>query len=59
VEKGHWDINSNQRKFFDGLASLLNIRKPQDWEHITTKLVLESGGSFVNSHYNGSLQRGK
>jgi hypothetical protein len=56
---GHWKDITNQRAFFDQLASKLNIHKLEDWCHVNVKTVVQQGGSFVFYHYNGSLLRGK
>jgi hypothetical protein len=55
---GHWNDVANQKLFFDQMASKLGIRKPEDWYVVSRGTVLQMGGSFVNSHYGGSLVRG-
>jgi hypothetical protein len=55
---GYWTDKANQKKFFDQLAQTLNIKRPEDWYFVTLRTVTEHGGSFINSHYNGSLIRG-
>jgi hypothetical protein len=49
----------NQRKFFDQLAMTLNIRKPEDWYSVTTKTIFQHGGTFIKSHYDSSVVKGK
>jgi hypothetical protein len=52
-----WD-KANQRLFFDRLAELWNIRKPEDWYTIDLRAVRRAGGTFVSNRYGGSLIRG-
>jgi hypothetical protein len=47
-----------QKEFFDGLAAEWNLKKPEDWYHITVKRVVDKGGSFLHSLYNDSLVQG-
>jgi hypothetical protein len=56
---GYWNDINNQRTFFDDLAKSLNIQKPEDWNNVSLRTVLEKGGYFVNSIYKGSLPKGK
>jgi hypothetical protein len=55
---GHWKNIDNQRKFFDDLATKLDIRTPEDWSRVSKETFLQHGGSFVYTHYKGSFQRG-
>ena len=55
----YWKDKNKQHVFFDELAKTLNIQKPEDWYSVSVKTVLEKGGSFVNTLYNGSVIRGK
>jgi hypothetical protein len=55
---GYWKDVNNQRAFFDELATKLNIEKPEDWNQVTRKKVIENNGSFIISYYNGSLLQG-
>jgi hypothetical protein len=55
---GYWNIKSNQRIFFDQLAVKLNIKQPEDWQFVSAKKVIQLGGWFVESDYNGSLSKG-
>jgi hypothetical protein len=56
--QGYWADKKNQRKFFDELAIKWNIQKPEDWNKVTNKMVLEEGGYFIGNYYNTSLQQG-
>jgi hypothetical protein len=56
--KGHWNDIANQKIFFDQLAETLKIQRPEDWYNVSVESVVSKGGSFLNSHYNGSLVRG-
>jgi hypothetical protein len=55
---GHWNDIQNQRKFFDDLASKLNVKQPDDWYDVQTRTVVKEGGSFINRLYKGSLIQG-
>jgi hypothetical protein len=58
-EPGYWKDKGNQKKFFDQLASKLNIRNNDDWNKVTTRAVRKEGGDyFINQYYNGSLKQG-
>jgi hypothetical protein len=54
----YWSNVNNQRKFFDEVASKLNIQKPEDWYRVTGKTVIKFGGHFIKRFYNGSLVSG-
>ena len=57
--QGYWKDKQNQKEFFDQLAIKWNIQKPEDWNNVTYKMVLnEQGGNFIKAYYNGSLQQG-
>jgi hypothetical protein len=51
------DVKS-QREFFDNLAVQLGVKNHEDWATVAVKNVVDNGGYFVNSHYNGSLIQG-
>jgi hypothetical protein len=55
VDYTYWKDKQNQRKFFDQLATSLKI---QDWTTVSLNTILENGGYFVNSFYNGSVSKG-
>jgi hypothetical protein len=55
---GYWEDKKNQKEFFDQLASKWNIQKSDDWNKVTTQMVLKEGGSFITHYYNGSLTQG-
>jgi hypothetical protein len=55
---GYWKDPTNQRKFFDKLATKLNIQTPEQWNRVLVQTVLKEGGSFVNNYYKGSVQKG-
>jgi hypothetical protein len=55
---GYWKNKENQKEFFDQLATTWNIQTVDDWNKVTHKMVQKAGGSFITTHYNGSLQRG-
>jgi hypothetical protein len=42
----------------DQLAIKWNIQKRDDWNKVTSTMLLEEGGYFIEDYYNGSLQRG-
>jgi hypothetical protein len=56
--RGHWKSITNQRAFMDQLAIKLDIKKPEDWYKVTTRMVVNEGGGFVISYYNGSVKQG-
>ena len=56
--KRYWADIRNQKDFFDNLAIKLNIQKPEDWYRVTSKMVVDEGGTFVSNNYGGSLIRG-
>jgi hypothetical protein len=47
-----------QRAFFDRLVNQLKIQNPEDWYSVKPQTVIDLGGSFVQSEYNGSLLKG-
>jgi hypothetical protein len=55
---GYWKDKENQKKFFDQLAIKRNIQTMDDWNQVTTDVVVKEGGSFIDYYYNGSLQQG-
>jgi hypothetical protein len=57
AQKGYWTIE-NQRKFFDNLAHSLNVKTQEDWKNVKLQTVIDNGGSFIFSKYNGVLARG-
>jgi hypothetical protein len=56
---GYWSDIKSQRTFFDQLALQLHITKPEDWNSVGVNTVLNKGGSFITSYYNGSLAQGR
>jgi hypothetical protein len=55
----HWDDVNNKRKFFDELAVKLDVQKPEDWNNVKVKTVIQMGGKFIKARtYNNSLRRG-
>jgi hypothetical protein len=54
---GYWRDKENQRAFFDRLAVKWNIQKPEDWNKMSTKMVMSEGGNFI-SYYNHSVSKG-
>jgi hypothetical protein len=56
---GYWKDVKNQRTFFDQLATKLEVTTPEDWLAVPKKVLLEEGGRFVYTQYNGSLLQGK
>jgi hypothetical protein len=57
-KSGYWKNISNQRAFFDSMASTLNLTSAKEWSNINTSTLLKMGGSFVYSKYKGSLAEG-
>jgi hypothetical protein len=57
--RSYWKDMANQKEFFDQLAIKWNIQKPEDWNKVTTTMVVREKGDFINRYYKGSLQRGK
>jgi hypothetical protein len=55
---GYWKDLKNQKAFFDQLAMKWDIKKPEDWNKVTVKMVFMEGGSFIKVYYNSSLQKG-
>jgi hypothetical protein len=55
---GYWQDVGNQRKFFDRMALMLNITKPEDWYSVTIDRLLKNGGSFIRKYYKSSLVQG-
>jgi hypothetical protein len=58
LPRGHWTHMENQKAFFDQLAVKYNIQKAEDWNKVTTTMVVKEGGSFITRFYNGSLKIG-
>jgi hypothetical protein len=57
--RGYWKDKQNHKAFFDQLAIKWNIQKPEDWNTVTTEMVVkEGGGHFITMSYNGSLKLG-
>jgi len=53
----NWSSHTNRRKFFDDFATSLNFNpnKAENWYSIKKKdILLEGGGSILNTYYNGS-----
>jgi hypothetical protein len=55
---GYWQSIQNQRSFFDALAVKLDIKSPEEWMKVSVTSVIESGGYFLNTYYDGSLVKG-
>jgi hypothetical protein len=53
----YWHDILHQKVFFDQLAVKLHIQRPEDWYGVSTKTVMEKGGTFL-SQYNNSLVQG-
>jgi hypothetical protein len=56
---GFWKYRSNQRQFFEELAQSLHLSRLEDLSKLSLQKVTENGGSFVKTHFNGSLKKGK
>jgi hypothetical protein len=54
---GYWKDKANQKEFFEQFARKWNIQKEEDWNKITTRMVVGEGGRFI-TYYNSSLVRG-
>jgi hypothetical protein len=40
------------------LKTRLGIQHPRDWLQVSTKVIVEEGGSFLYRYYGGSLLKG-
>jgi hypothetical protein len=56
--RGYWKDRDIHKAFFDQLAIKYNIQKLEDWNKVTTRMVVNEGGSSIIRHYNGSLVQG-
>jgi hypothetical protein len=55
-QKGIWEDKETRRKYFDMLATRLNITNPTDWYKIKSADLTEIGASTViNNYYKNSL----
>jgi hypothetical protein len=55
---GYWKDLSNQRQFFDQVATELSLKSLEDWYKVKQEDVIKRGGSTLLSHYyGGSLKR--
>jgi G:T-mismatch repair DNA endonuclease (very short patch repair protein) len=55
LPKGHWEDITNRRKFIELLGVKHNFSKPDDYYHISTKMVKEfGGGGLLAKYYAGS-----
>jgi hypothetical protein len=57
-QHGYWKLIDNQRQFFDKLATVLSINRPEDWLHVKNKTIVSHGGQFIYSYYDGSILQG-
>jgi hypothetical protein len=57
-QPGYWKSIENQKAFFDELAIKWNIQKVDDWNNVSTAMVLKEGGNFLTHYYHGSVRRG-
>jgi hypothetical protein len=56
---GYWNNKDNQKAFFDKLAIKLNIQKLEDWNNVTSAMVMrEEGSAFIIHYYKSSLKQG-
>jgi hypothetical protein len=55
---GYWKDITNQKEFFDQLATKWNIQNLDDWNNVTREMAKKEGGSFIDTYYNGSLKQG-
>ena len=58
IKSSYWKDIHNQKAFFDQLAAKWNIQKTEEWNKVTTQMVMKEGGAFINNYYNSSLQQG-
>jgi hypothetical protein len=56
---GYWKDKQNQKAFFDKLAIKLDIQKPEDWNKVTTAMVMKESGYFVKFYYHSSVREGE
>jgi hypothetical protein len=56
--RGYWSDKEHQKKFFDQLAIKWNLQKRDEWNRVTSEMVLKEGGYFIETYYNNSLQQG-
>ena len=58
VPNGYWSLTGNRQRYFDWLADRLTYRSLSDWDNLTRRIVCDSGGAGLLSHfYGGSLLR--
>jgi hypothetical protein len=57
MPRGYWKDKDHQRKFFDTLATQLNIKTHEDWYKIPAETVYSKGGSWAHHEY-GTLLEG-
>jgi hypothetical protein len=53
---GYWTNIDNQKRFFQQLEDKLDIRSPEDWYRVTTRQIIQEGGSaLIGNYYNWSM----
>lgn len=52
-----WNDKKSQRNFLNGLATKLNIVRPEDWGNVNFATVVKHGGGGLMSRYSGSVLR--
>eukprot|EP01122_Echinamoeba_exundans_P009351 TRINITY_DN3283_c0_g1_i2.p1 TRINITY_DN3283_c0_g1~~TRINITY_DN3283_c0_g1_i2.p1 ORF type:complete len:444 (+),score=28.05 TRINITY_DN3283_c0_g1_i2:74-1405(+) len=58
VPQRWWALPENQRKFLDWCYTQLNMKKMDDWRHVSIQQVVDLGGeALIKNQHNGSLRR--
>lgn len=50
----YWKLQDNQRKYFEWLSKILGYDSLDDWHKLTSSAIVDNGGKFLNSYYDGS-----
>lgn len=56
-KRGYWSSEFNQRKFFNKIANLLNVKSPKEWGNISVRNVIKLGGARIIETNGGSMIR--
>jgi hypothetical protein len=57
IPHGYWHSKDNQRLYLDWLATVLRIKKPEDWKKVTKDDIVRTKGYGLLEQYKGSLTR--
>lgn len=57
MPRRYWTLIKNQKAFMDSLATKYNIQVPDDWNQITSEIMIHEGGASLLRLCGGSITK--